>query len=88
MRALRDHPPTQLASSPESSEPAREELALLLPLRDAIAHRAGALRVEITGAKASRHERLYSRATRYDRLVRLLDTRIRLAAEVLANSEP
>jgi hypothetical protein len=77
-----------VSSALESSDRSREDLALLLPLRDAIAHRAAALRVELTRAEPLRHERLYSRATRRDRLVRLLDTRIRLAAELLAKSEP
>jgi len=68
-------------------EPARADLALLLPLRDSIARRAGALRNELARAEPRRHDRLYSRALRCDRMVRLLDTRIRLAAELLARGE-
>jgi hypothetical protein len=76
-----------MTEASRSHEPARADLALLLPLRDAIARRAGALRVELARADARRHERLYARALRCDRVVRLLDTRIRLAAELLARGE-
>jgi len=67
-----------------TTERARAELAALFPLRDGIAFRAGALRAEQASAPQSRRERLDARALRFERLVRLLDTRIRLAAEVLA----
>jgi len=70
-----------------STEPARDELAQLLPLRDAIERRAAAMRAELTHAEPRRRERLYSRALRCDRMVRLLDTRIRLAAELLASGK-
>jgi hypothetical protein len=66
------------------TERARAELAALFPLRDGIAFRAGALRAEQASAPQSRRERLDARALRFERLVRLLETRIRLAAEVLA----
>lgn len=68
-----------------SDDPARAELAALLPLRDAIARRASVLREQLSGAEPQRRERLYSRALRCDRVMRLLDTRIRLAVEVLAS---
>jgi hypothetical protein len=74
-----------MTETPRIDEPAREELTTLLPLRDALARRAGALRAAISQAEPARRERLYSRALRCDRLVRLLDTRIRLAAELLAS---
>jgi hypothetical protein len=67
-----------------TTERARAELAALFPLRDGIALRAGALRAELASAPQLRRERLDARALRYERLVRLLETRIRLAAEVLA----
>jgi len=67
-----------------TTERARAELAALLPVRDGIALRVGALRVELAGAPLLLRERLDARALRYERLVRLLETRIRLAAEVLA----
>ncbi len=66
-------------------EPARADLAVLLPLRDSLARRAGALRVELSYAEPLRRERLYSRALRCDRVVHLLETRIRHAAELLAS---
>jgi putative hemolysin len=68
-----------------TTERARAELAALFPVRNAIAHRAGTLRTEIVSAAQPRRERLEARAMRYERLVRLLETRIRLAAEVLAS---
>jgi len=79
--------PDEMNEASRSNEPARADLALLLPLRDSIARRAGALRIELMRAEPRRHDRLYSRALRYDRMVRLLDTRIRLAAELLARGE-
>ncbi len=68
-------------------EPARADLAVLLPLRDSLARRAGALRIEQSHAEPLRRERLYSRALRCDRVVRLLETRIRLATELLASGK-
>jgi hypothetical protein len=73
-----------MAAAPESIEHARAELSVLLPLRDAMATRVGALRAEVASAEALRGERIDARSLRYERLVRLLETRIRLAAEVLA----
>jgi putative hemolysin len=73
-----------MTASAHTTERARAELAALFPLRDEIAFRAGALRAEQASAPQSRRERLDARALRFERLVRLLDTRIRLAAEVLA----
>ena len=71
---------------PQLSESARAELAALFPVRDAIARRAGTLRSRLSGAPPDRRERLGERALRCERLVQLLDTRIRLAAERLARS--
>jgi hypothetical protein len=68
----------------QASERARAELEALLPLRDAMAHRAGALRAQLQAEPARRGERIDARALRYERLVRLLETRIRIAAELLA----
>jgi hypothetical protein len=73
-----------MTESPRPDEPARAALAVLLPLRDSLARRAGALRVELARAEPLRSERLYARALRCDRVVGLLDSRIRLAAEQLA----
>jgi hypothetical protein len=70
-------PPTP---SPQS---ARAELAALLPVRDALARRAGSLRAELAVASAARRERIGERALRCERLLALLDTRIRLAARAL-----
>ncbi|HEY8123791.1 MAG TPA: hypothetical protein VII78_20900 [Myxococcota bacterium] len=66
-------------------EPARAELAVLLPLRESLARRAGALRDQVVRAGRHHPERLYARALRCDRVVRQLDTRIRHAAERLAS---
>ncbi len=74
-----------MSQDDRSDDPARAELAALLPLRDTIARRASALREQLPEAEPQRRERLYSRALRCDRVMRLLDTRIRLAAEVLAS---
>jgi hypothetical protein len=65
--------------------PARADLAVLLPLRESLARRASALRDALPGAEPQRRDRLYARALRCDRVVRLLDTRIRHAAELLAS---
>jgi hypothetical protein len=67
-----------------SIELARADLAALFPLREGIARRAVALRAELASAPPSRRDQLDGRALRYERLVRLLETRIRIAAEVLA----
>lgn len=67
---------------------ARAELAALLPLRDEIARRAEGLRSELASAAPSQRERLDARALRRERLVHLLDTRIRLAAQRLASAGP
>jgi hypothetical protein len=72
-------PPTP---SPQS---ARDELAALLPMRDAMARRAGSLRAQLAGAATARRERVGERALRCERLVALLDTRIRLAARALTD---
>lgn len=74
-----------MSQEERSDEPARAELAALLPLRDAIARRASTLRAQLFAAEPHRREHLYSRALRCDRVTGLLDTRIRLAAEVLAS---
>ena len=74
-----------MTESRRPDEPARAALAVLLPLRDSLARRAGALRVELARAEPLRSERLYARALRCDRVVGLLDTRIRLAAGQLAS---
>ena len=74
----------QTIEARRDEEPARAELAVLLPLRDTLERRAGTLRARLAQADPTRRERLYSRALRCDRVVRLLDTRIRLAAELLA----
>jgi hypothetical protein len=68
----------------QASERARADLEALLPLRDAIARRAGTLRAQLRAAHPRHGERIDARALRYERLVRLLETRIRIAAELLA----
>jgi putative hemolysin len=73
-----------MTASAHTTERARAELAALFPLRDGIALRLGALRAALASAPNLRRERIDARALRYERLVRLLETRIRLAAEVLA----
>jgi hypothetical protein len=72
-----------MTASVLTTEDARAELAALFPLRDGIALRVGTLRAELASAPHSRRERLDERALRYERLMRLLETRIRHAAEVL-----
>jgi hypothetical protein len=74
-------------SASSSGERARAELTNLLPLRDDLAQRAGALRAQLQRAAEPHAERIDARALRCERLVRLLDTRIRLAAEALAAAE-
>ena len=74
-----------MTESGSHDEPARAEIAALLPIRDALARRAGSLRIELSRAGPLRRERLYSRVLRCDRVVHQLDTRIRLAAELLAS---
>ena len=64
-------------------ERARAELRALFPLRDAFAARGGALQAEVATTPPPRRDRLDARSLRYERLVRLLETRIRLAAEAL-----
>jgi hypothetical protein len=72
---------------PRRTEHARAELASLLPLRDDLAQRVGELRARLASAEEPRAARIDARALRCEHLVRLLDTRIRLAAEVLAAGE-
>jgi hypothetical protein len=71
-------------TDPLPQELARREIALLLPLRDKLVRRAGRLRATRANARAEQVERLDARALRCERVIRLLETRIRLAAEVLA----
>lgn len=73
-------------TSPQISENARAELTALFPVRDSIARRAGALRSRLAQAPPERRAQLDERALRCERVVRLLDTRIRLAAERLARA--
>jgi hypothetical protein len=73
-------------TSPQCPEDARAELIALFPVRDEIACRAGRLRARLAKAPPERREHLDERALRCERLVRLLDTRIRLAAEQLARA--
>lgn len=71
----------------ESSRPeelARAEIAGLLPIRDQLSQRSSALRLRLAGASSPRREVLSEKAQRCDHVVRLLDSRIRLAAELMA----
>ena len=77
-----------MTPAPNRVENARAELAALFPLRDEFARRAGRMRAELLRTPAPRSGRIDARALRCERLVRLLDTRIRLAAEVLASGGP
>jgi hypothetical protein len=65
---------------------ARAEIAELLPLRERLVRRAAELRQQLARAEGDRHERIATRVLRCDRVVSLLDNRIRLAAERLVRA--
>ena len=75
-----------MTAQPHRADRARADLAALFPVRDELARRADALRLRIARQLDPRAERLDARAQRCERLVRLLDTRIRIAAEMLADA--
>ncbi len=70
------------ATQPE--ELARAEIAGLLPVREQLSRRASALRLRGSGARGLRRDVLGDKAERCERVVRRLDARIRLAAEIIA----
>lgn len=73
-----------MSDSDPLGEAARAELAVLLELREAFSARVRALRVSGSGTDDPKRELPHARLQRCERIVGLLDTRIRLAAEQLA----
>lgn len=73
-----------MTDSLRTEEMARAEIAGLLPIRERLSQRSSALRLRLGSAEASRRDKLAEKAHRCDQVVRLLDARIRLAAELIA----
>jgi hypothetical protein len=71
-------------SEPCPQDLARAEISALIPIRERLARRSQALAVRAIRPGATPPEALSRRVDRCERVVRLLDARIRLAAEVLA----
>lgn len=73
-----------MTTATRREERARAEIAGLLPVREQLSRRASAFRLRGSGAHGLRRDALGDKAERCERVVRRLDARIRLAAEIIA----
>ncbi len=73
-----------MTTATHRDELARAEIAGLLSVREQLSRRSSALRLRRSGAHGLRRDALGDKAERCERVVRRLDSRIRLAAEVIA----